>query len=94
MTPWLWRPAIWASRWAPLLSGLLAAELKRRMPNQLDYVLLNNSGAEGVETALKYARCATGKPAILHCKGQSKDGDEPKALATPPPTANAGADKR
>ncbi len=53
---------------APLLSGLLAAELKKRMPNQLDYVFFNNSGAEGVETALKYARCATGKPAILHCK--------------------------
>lgn len=53
---------------APLLSGLLAAELKKRMPNQLDYVFFNNSGAEGVETALKYARCATGKPAIIHCK--------------------------
>jgi ornithine--oxo-acid transaminase len=53
---------------APLLSGLLAAELKRRMPNQLDTVFFTNSGAEGVETALKYARCATGKPAIIHCQ--------------------------
>jgi ornithine--oxo-acid transaminase len=53
---------------APLLSGLLAAELKKRMPNQLDFVFFTNSGAEGAETALKYARCATGKPAILHCK--------------------------
>ena len=53
---------------APLLSGLLAAELKKRMPNQLDMVFFTNSGAEGVETAIKYAKCATGKPAILHCK--------------------------
>ena len=53
---------------APLLSGLLAAELKKRMPNQLDMVFFTNSGAEGVETALKYAKCATGKPAILHCQ--------------------------
>jgi len=53
---------------APLLSGLLAAELKKRMPNQLDMVFFTNSGAEGIETALKYAKCATGKPAIIHCK--------------------------
>lgn len=52
---------------APLLSGLLAEQLKQRMPNQLDMVFFTNSGAEGVETAIKYARCATGKPAILHC---------------------------
>jgi ornithine--oxo-acid transaminase len=53
---------------APLLSGLLAQELKKRMPNQLDMVFFPNSGAEGVETAIKYARCATGKPVILHCQ--------------------------
>jgi len=53
---------------APLLSGLLAAELKKRMPNQLDMVFFTNSGSEGVETAIKYAKCATGKPAILHCE--------------------------
>jgi ornithine--oxo-acid transaminase len=53
---------------APLLSGLLAKELKKRMPNQLDMVFFTNCGAEGVETALKYAKCATGKPAIIHCQ--------------------------
>ena len=53
---------------APLLSGLLAAELKKRMPNQLDMVFFANSGTEGVETAIKYARCATRKPAIVHCQ--------------------------
>ncbi|MFM2083109.1 MAG: hypothetical protein RL380_1800 [Verrucomicrobiota bacterium] len=53
---------------APLLSGLLAAELKKRMPNDLDMVFFTNSGAEGAETAIKYAKCATGKSAIIHCK--------------------------
>jgi ornithine--oxo-acid transaminase len=53
---------------APLLSGLLAQELKKRMPNQLDMVFFTNSGAEGVETAIKYAKCATGKPAIIFCE--------------------------
>lgn len=53
---------------APLLSGLLAAELKKRVPNGLEMVFFTNSGTEGVETALKYARCATGKPAILFCE--------------------------
>ncbi len=53
---------------APLLSGLLAEELKKRMPNPLDMVFFTNSGAEGVETAIKYAHCATGKPAIVHCQ--------------------------
>ncbi len=53
---------------APLLSGLLAEQLKKHMPSQLDMVFFTNSGAEGIETAMKYARCATGKPAILHCE--------------------------
>jgi ornithine--oxo-acid transaminase len=53
---------------APLLSGLLAQELKKRMPNKLDIVYFTNSGTEGVETAVKFARCATGRPAILYCK--------------------------
>jgi len=52
---------------APLLCGLLAEELKKRMPNELDMVLFTNSGAEGVETAIKYARCATRRAGILYC---------------------------
>lgn len=51
---------------APLLSGLLAKELKQRMPNELDYVYFTNSGTEGVETAIKFARCATKRPGIIH----------------------------
>jgi len=53
---------------ASLLAGLLAEELKKRMPNQLDMVFFANSGTEGIETAIKYARCATRKPAIVHCQ--------------------------
>lgn len=51
---------------APLLSGLLAKELKQRMPNELDYVYFTNSGTEGVETAIKFARCATRRPGIIY----------------------------
>lgn len=52
----------------PLLSGLLARELKKRVPEALDTVYFSNSGTEGIETAIKFARCATGRPAILHCR--------------------------
>ena len=51
---------------APLLSGLLAEELKKRMPNELDIVYFTNSGTEGVETAIKFARCATQRATILY----------------------------
>lgn len=51
---------------APLLSGLLAKELKQRMPNQMDYVYFTNSGTEGVETAIKFAKCATNRDGILY----------------------------
>ena len=52
---------------APLLSGLLARELKSRVAYPLEIVYFTNSGTEGVETAIKFARCATGRPAIVHC---------------------------
>ncbi len=51
---------------APLLSGLFAKALKERLPYELDYVYFTNSGTEGVETAIKFARCATGKTGIIH----------------------------
>lgn len=53
---------------APLLSGLLAEQLKARMPNQLDYVYFTNSGTEGIEAAIKFARCATGRAGIIHAR--------------------------
>lgn len=52
---------------APLLSGLLADALKARVPDELDTVYFTNSGTEGVETAIKFARCATGHPGIVFC---------------------------
>lgn len=51
---------------APLLSGLLAAELKRRIGRGLEFVFFTNSGTEGVEAAIKFAKCATGRPALLY----------------------------
>ncbi|MEY2715364.1 MAG: hypothetical protein RIT24_1707, partial [Planctomycetota bacterium] len=48
------------------LSGLLAAELKKRVGRGLDYVFFTNSGTEGVEAAIKFAKCATGRPALLY----------------------------
>jgi ornithine--oxo-acid transaminase len=53
---------------APLLSGLLAEQLKARMPNRLDYVFFTNSGTESIEAAIKFARCATGRAEIIHAK--------------------------
>jgi len=52
---------------APLLAGMLAAELKRRVGRDLEYVYFTNSGTEGVETAIKFAKCSTGRPAIISC---------------------------
>ena len=52
---------------APLLSGLLAEQLKARVGRDLDLVYFTNSGAEGVETALKFARCATRRARVVHC---------------------------
>jgi acetylornithine/succinyldiaminopimelate/putrescine aminotransferase len=49
----------------PVLSGTLAQELKRRIPG-FDYVYFTNSGAEGVETAIKFARRTTKRDGMLH----------------------------
>src|SRR5262249_17780490 len=51
----------------PRLSGILARELVALAPGQLDRVFFTSAGAEGVETALKYARAATAKPRNVHC---------------------------
>jgi ornithine--oxo-acid transaminase len=53
---------------APLLPGILAQELKKRVPGGLERVHFTSSGTESVEAAIKFARCATGKPAILYCR--------------------------
>jgi acetylornithine/succinyldiaminopimelate/putrescine aminotransferase len=50
----------------PPLAGLLAEALVARTPG-LDRVYLCNSGTESVETALKFARCATKRRRVLYC---------------------------
>ena len=47
------------------LAGLLAEALVARMPASDYRVFFANSGAESVETVLKYARCATQRPRVL-----------------------------
>jgi ornithine--oxo-acid transaminase len=51
----------------PLLPGLLAENLLRRAPG-MDRVFFCNSGTEAVEAALKFARCATGRPRVLYAE--------------------------
>ncbi len=51
-----------------LLSGLAAEALVRHMPEGLSRVFFCNSGAETVETAIKFARCATGRQKIIYCE--------------------------
>ncbi|MFD5731926.1 aspartate aminotransferase family protein [Streptomyces sioyaensis] len=48
------------------LPGLLAERLLSHAPH-LDRVFFGNSGTEAVETALKFARYATGRGRILYC---------------------------
>ncbi len=50
----------------PLLAGLLAEELVKRMPPGLDAVFFANSGADAVDAALKFARAATKRPRVLY----------------------------
>jgi ornithine--oxo-acid transaminase len=49
-----------------LLAGVLAEKLLARMPG-LERVFFCNSGTEAVESAIKFARMATGRPKILYC---------------------------
>lgn len=48
------------------LAGILAERLLRHVPF-LDKVFFANSGAETVESAIKFARAATGRSPILYC---------------------------
>ncbi|WP_274912267.1 aspartate aminotransferase family protein [Streptomyces sp. WZ-12] len=50
----------------PPLPGLLAEKLLGHAPH-LDRVFFGNSGAEAIETALKFARYVTGRPRVVYC---------------------------
>jgi ornithine--oxo-acid transaminase len=50
----------------PLLAGLLAEALVKHLPPGLEAVFFANSGADVVDTALKFARAATKRPRVLY----------------------------
>jgi ornithine--oxo-acid transaminase len=50
-----------------LLAGLLAEQLVQRSHPGIERVVFTNSGAEAVESAVKFARAATRRTRILYC---------------------------
>jgi ornithine--oxo-acid transaminase len=49
------------------LAGMLAQELCERLPEGLDSVFFASTGAEAVDSAMKFARAATGRPRLISC---------------------------
>ena len=49
------------------LAGMLAQELTRRLPPTLNAVFFASTGAEAVDSAMKFARAATGRPRLISC---------------------------
>ena len=50
------------------LAGILAEGLAARLPRGLDAVFFTSSGAEAVDSAMKFARAATGRPRLISCE--------------------------
>lgn len=50
-----------------VLSGLVAQKLASLLPEGLSRVYFCNSGTETIETAIKFARCRTGRRDIVYC---------------------------
>ena len=46
---------------------MLAEELSQRLPRGLEAVFFASSGAEAVDSAMKFARAATGRPRLISC---------------------------
>jgi len=51
-----------------LLAGLLAERFLALCPGALEKVFFTNSGAEAVESAIKFARCHTRRPGLVYCE--------------------------
>ncbi|MEA2199024.1 MAG: ornithine--oxo-acid transaminase [Solirubrobacteraceae bacterium] len=49
------------------LAGMLAEALSQRLPAGLDAVFFASTGAEAVDSAMKFARAATRRPRLLSC---------------------------
>src|SRR4051812_21266221 len=49
------------------LAGLLAEALSQRLPPGLDAVFFASTGAEAVDSAMKFARAATRRPRLISC---------------------------
>lgn len=49
------------------LAGMLAEELTQRLPTGLEAFFFASSGAEAVDSAMKFARAATGRPRLISC---------------------------
>lgn len=50
---------------APLLAGLLAERLLAKFHDGINMVFFTNSGTEANEGAIKFAKCATGRPRVI-----------------------------
>jgi ornithine--oxo-acid transaminase len=50
------------------LAGMLAEALAQRLPPALEAVFFASTGAEAVDSAMKFARAATGRPRLLSCE--------------------------
>jgi ornithine--oxo-acid transaminase len=49
------------------LAGMLAEALSQRLPPGLDAAFFGSTGAEAVDSAMKFARAATGRPRLISC---------------------------
>ncbi|HEY5318391.1 MAG TPA: aminotransferase class III-fold pyridoxal phosphate-dependent enzyme [Solirubrobacteraceae bacterium] len=49
------------------LAGMLAEALSERLPRGLDAVFFASTGAEAVDSAMKFARAATRRPRLISC---------------------------
>jgi ornithine--oxo-acid transaminase len=49
------------------LAGMLAEALSQRLPQGLDAVFFTSTGAEAVDSAMKFARAATRRPRLISC---------------------------